>query len=224
MARPQLVLYIDVISPFAYLAFHVVRTSAAFKQCDITYVPVFLGGIMKACGNTPPIQIKNKSDYTGKERMRYAKLFDVPMAEEMPPGFPRNTIQVQRVLSSIAVLYPERLGDTIATLYYLSFAERQEISTPESLRPILSQIFGDKSNDILVKAWATSTEIKNLLAAKTDEALAQGAFGLPWYAATNAEGEKEYFWGFDHIAQVTDHLGLSRPAAGKSAKGWKALL
>lgn len=25
-----------------------------------SYIPVFLGGIMQACGNTPPIKIKSK--------------------------------------------------------------------------------------------------------------------------------------------------------------------
>ncbi len=44
-------------------------------------------------------------------------------------------------------------------------------------------------------------------------------------AATNAAGEKECFWGFDHIAQVTDHLGLKRPVSGSSLEGgWRAML
>ena len=38
--------------------------------------------------------------------------------------------------------------------------------------------------------------------------------------ATNAKGEKEGFWGFDHLGQVCDHLGLERPAS----EGWKSLL
>lgn len=59
MAKPKLILYVDVVSPFAYLAFHVLNTSPVFKGCDVTYVPVFLGGIMKGTGNTPPIQIKS---------------------------------------------------------------------------------------------------------------------------------------------------------------------
>lgn len=30
-----------------------------FAECEISYVPVFLGGIMKACNNTAPINIKS---------------------------------------------------------------------------------------------------------------------------------------------------------------------
>ena len=39
-------------------------------------------------------------------------------------------------------------------------------------------------------------------------------------AATNSKGEKEGFWGFDHIGQMIDHLGLERP----QTDGWKAML
>jgi len=89
---------------------------------------------------------------------------------------------------------------------------------------------------------ATTDETKKLLTAKTDEALADGSFGLPWYAgeseppfclsnflltavATNAKGEKECYWGFDHLAQVASHLGLKRPISGNSReRGWQAML
>lgn len=63
-------------------------------------------------------------------------------------------------------------------------------------------------------------EGKELLTKNTDEAFADGAFGLPWFVATNEKGETETFWGVDHLAQVAGHLGLERPEMG----GWKSLL
>lgn len=63
-------------------------------------------------------------------------------------------------------------------------------------------------------------EGKALLLKNTDEALAEGAFGLPWMVCTNSEGKKEGFWGFDHFGQIVDFLGIDRP----KQKGWKALL
>jgi 2-hydroxychromene-2-carboxylate isomerase len=130
-------------------------------------------------------------------------------------------MKVQRALIAVALLKPEKLTETIATVYHMSFAERQEIHTLDLLGPIFSNIFGEnQAKEILKKA--TSDEAKNSLSTKTDEALADGAFGLPWFVATNAKGEKECYWGFDHIAQVTDYLSLERPRG--DVGGWRALL
>jgi len=63
-------------------------------------------------------------------------------------------------------------------------------------------------------------EGKELLGKNTDLALEDGAFGLPWFVVTNSKGERETFWGVDHLGQVTEHLGLEKPKSG----GWKALL
>ena len=63
-------------------------------------------------------------------------------------------------------------------------------------------------------------EGKELLLKNTNKAFEEGAFGLPWMVATNRKGKQEAFWGVDHLAQVTDHLGLENPKTG----GWRALL
>ena len=53
----------------------------------------------------------------------------------------------------------------------------------------------------------------------------EGAFGLPYYVAVDKAGEKETFWGFDHLGLVVDHLGLEKPAVGsKDEGGWKVLM
>lgn len=53
----------------------------------------------------------------------------------------------------MAILQPERLSDTIAALYHMSFVERQDISTLQSLVPIFGKIFGqDTAKEILTKA------------------------------------------------------------------------
>ena len=43
-------------------------------------------------------------------------------------------------------------------------------------------------------------------------------------AAENIKGEKEHFWGFDHLGQVLQHLGLEKPIVGKEGEKWKAML
>ncbi|KAH7394630.1 hypothetical protein BKA66DRAFT_438439 [Pyrenochaeta sp. MPI-SDFR-AT-0127] len=85
MANPKITLFVDIGSPFCYMAFHLLR------RCDITYTPILLGELLKMCDNKPPLQIKNKSDWLKKEHFRWAKLLHVPISPELPPRFPVNT-------------------------------------------------------------------------------------------------------------------------------------
>jgi hypothetical protein len=61
---------------------------------------------------------------------------------------------------------------------------------------------------------------KKALLENTDKAFAEGAFGLPWMVCTNSKGQKEGFWGVDHLGQVIHFLGLEKP----EGRGWKAVL
>ena len=64
-------------------------------------------------------------------------------------------------------------------------------------------------------------EVRNLLFANTKSSLVDGAFGLPWFVATNSLGQSEGFFGFDHLAQVLDHLGLEVTDTIKNQEhGW----
>ena len=53
-------------------------------------------------------------------------------------------------------------------------------------------------------------EVRALLRQNTEQAVAQGACGLPWFTAYNAQGERDNFWGFDHVGQVVTFLGLGK--------------
>lgn len=68
----------------------------------------------------------------------------------------------------------------------------------------------------------SATTGKKVLLENTERAFADGAFGLPWMFCTNAAGEKEGYWGVDHLGQVAQFLGLDRQKG--QAKGWKAML
>ena len=65
------------------------------------------------------------------------------------------------------------------------------------------------------------TEGKALVLRNMEQAIADGAFGLPWFVCTNKEGEKERFWGVDHLGQLAIFLGLEKP---NQVLGWRAVL
>lgn len=63
-------------------------------------------------------------------------------------------------------------------------------------------------------------EVKKALSKNSEQAMKDGAFGLPWFVAENVNGDRESFWGVDHLGQVVEHLGLDR----KGEQGLRAML
>ncbi|MCJ1255016.1 hypothetical protein MMC24_002832 [Lignoscripta atroalba] len=166
----------------------------------------------------------DKGKWIGEERLRWARRFNVPMDEKMPDGFPVSTLATQRAVAALSLVSPEKVLDTVTALYNTFFVERKPIHTPEGILAVLEKtIGGAEAKAVLEKS--TTEEAKKLLSDNTEQALAEGAFGLPWIVATNAQGKKQGFWGFDHLGQVIDHLEIQHPQGETSReRGWRVML
>ncbi|GAB7358250.1 hypothetical protein MBLNU230_g0401t1 [Neophaeotheca triangularis] len=223
MARPKLTLYLDVISPFAYMAFHITKNSPVFKDCDITYIPIFLGGVMQACGNTPPINIKNKAEYIELQRHRLSTKFRIPIASTSPQPFPQPTLNTQRALCVIQKdLGNDKLIRAFTALYQAFWVEKRKIGEVGVIQAALSGegVLAGEQEVARVIEKISNPETKAQLNANTDTALKDGCFGLPWFVATNSKGETDRFWGVDQLGLVVEALGLDR---GRE-EGLRALL
>lgn len=106
--------------------------------------------------------------------------------------------------------------DALFEALWVNHATMKEAGTVSS---VLEKALGAADAKAAMEG-AASPEAKKKLTDNTEGAFADGAFGLPWFQCTNAKGETEGFWGVDHMAQVTDFLGLQRPKDG----GFQALL
>ncbi|KAG9563263.1 putative 2-hydroxychromene-2-carboxylate isomerase, partial [Aureobasidium melanogenum] len=210
--KPKLTLFVDIVSPFAYMAFYVLQRSQAFKQVEITYIPIFLGGVMKACDNRPPITITNKAAYIESDRKRWSKYVNIPMGKDMPKDFPPMTLHVMRALAVVEQHQPDKLVDSIAALYKGMWVDGKTTHKPEVFEAVLAEVLGNEGAKNVVEQ-STKPEAKAKLQANTDLAFKEGAFGLPWFVATNKEGVTEKYWGFDHLGMVVEHLGLDRSEA-----------
>lgn len=141
------------------------------------------------------------------------------MLDEAPNPFPQPTINAQRALCAVEQLHPEKLPDAFAALYQAFWVEGKTINKPETIVPALASVFGEQEAKKIMEAVG-SPEVKKRLGDNSDVAMGEGAFGLPWFVATNTKGEKDSFWGVDHMGQVVEHLGLER----KDEPGFRALL
>ncbi|KAJ2901257.1 thioredoxin-like protein [Zalerion maritima] len=154
------------------------------------------------------------------------------MKDEQPPDFPPMTLTAMRALSVVAATagndngnhvhaspQQERLASALDALYTAFWVRHVPVHQPNTLASILAEVLGeDEAKSVMEKS---NTEGKALLLQNTDFAFQKGAFGLPWLSCTNSDGEEQGFWGVDHLGQVTQFLGLEKPA---SSKGWKAVL
>ncbi|KAJ5788323.1 hypothetical protein N7457_003313 [Penicillium paradoxum] len=210
MPGPKITFYVDLVSPFSYLGYHILRNSSAFKKCEITYVPIFLGGLMHACGSSPPITIKNKKEYLDMQRVRWAGYFSVPIVKEFPKGFPFSTLPVQRALCAVSQKTPEKLPAVLDALFHAVWVQgNTSVGEPDGFASPLEGVLGKEETQWVLSAMK-QPDIKALLTANTDRSFRSGAFGLPWFECTNSKGETEGFWGVDHLGQVADFLGLDR--------------
>lgn len=142
------------------------------------------------------------------------------MMNDTPKPFPQPTLNTQRALAAIELNHPHsKLSDAFAALYEAFWVEGKTINKPENISPALNKVFSeDETKKIMEQAG--QAEAKKRLSENSDKALGYGAFGLPWFVATNERGEEETFWGVDHMGQVVEHLGLER----KDEPGLRAML
>lgn len=121
-----------------------------------------------------------------------------------------------RAMCAVTIVHQGKLSDCFAAMYKAFWIDRKTISKAEVWTAALAEVLGG-SEAKKVAGMASGAEAKKVLKENSDRAFAEGAFGLPWFMATNAEGVTEGFWGFDHLGQVIDHLGLSRQNEGMRA-------
>ncbi|USW57602.1 Putative DSBA-like thioredoxin domain, HCCA isomerase/glutathione S-transferase kappa [Septoria linicola] len=198
----KLTLYVDVISPFAYMAYWLTRNSPVFTHSNIqiTYIPILLGGVI----------ITNKKDWINLERTRTAKTLRIPIVDTVPQPFPQATTNTQRALCHIYATKSQteliKALDALYTAFWqkgltpindvknIGKALKEGGFSEEEVKEILDGVKGDVA--------------KKVLRENSDAAFDDGCFGLPWFVATNEAGDKQSFWGVDHVGQVLEHLGV----------------
>ncbi|KPI45611.1 uncharacterized protein AB675_655 [Cyphellophora attinorum] len=208
----KITVYLDLVSPFAYIGYHILRHSPAFKDVTITAVPIFLGRLMKSTGNISPIFNKDKYLLT-KDRLRWSRIFSVPMCIPMPTGFPVNLVKPNRALAYIASRHPTHLPTAFEALYHQFWG--LEISNVNIGQPdgeagfltVLREVLPREVYEDVEREWS-GEEAKTLLVQNTERAEREGVFGCPWFDCENEKGEREGFWGVDHMGQVVRFMGL----------------
>ncbi|MGZ5199528.1 MAG: DsbA family protein [Telluria sp.] len=179
--------YFDPISPYVWLsaASAIARIEAAGAQ--VRMEPVLFAAMLNAHGNVGPAEIAAKRAYTFRDVMREAARRGLTF--EGPPGHPFNPLLALRMCTALA---GERERRRFALALFAACWERGEDISDEATLVRLAD-----SCDLDGAALVASTqqpEIKQRLAAATEQAIAAGVFGVPTFRLGD-----ELFWGGDRV-------------------------
>jgi 2-hydroxychromene-2-carboxylate isomerase len=195
-------LYLDFISPYAYLAWTQIHRLAEKNDCSVIPRPILFAALLDANQTKGPAEIPAKRVWVFKDTFRRAAYAGVPFSP--PPAHPFNPLLALRLASVDQTDEARRL--TIDTLYRAVWGGGPGVTDEGTVRGLLESAGLDAEG--MIRA-AKSDEIKGRVRARTEEALARGVFGVPTMVV-----DGELFWGldsFDHLERFLDGRDVLKP-------------
>ncbi|BGP52487.1 hypothetical protein JCM8202_000135 [Rhodotorula sphaerocarpa] len=210
----RVTLYYDVVSPWSFMAYVVLKRYRQLWNLQLDLKPMFLGGVMQASGNKPPITVKNKGLWMNGSDLPLA--FDYMKIDfQFPKEFPVNTIQIMRALRAVQQIAPQKL-EKATDAFFEAFWQGKasglsaaEVAKPAAFPQILKRdgLFSDAEVKQISDAMG-SDQIKNLVKEEAGKlAVEGGSFGFPWIVVKRDDGKERAFWGADRFEMMAYWLG-----------------
>jgi len=183
--------YIDFISPYAYLAFEALpKALADSPSYQVVYKPVLFAALLKHHGQLGPAEIAGKREWTYRQVLWQAKEHGVAL--DMPQAHPFNPLSLLRLsVACSAQAKPNRY--VCETIFRHVWQGGGAADDPVRFQALVQQLQPKRSVD--------SSEVKALLKANTDEAIAKGVFGVPTFLV-----DDKLFWGLDALPMMQQYL------------------
>jgi 2-hydroxychromene-2-carboxylate isomerase len=191
---PHLEYFFDYVSPFAYLADTQLPAILERTGAEVVRRPFFLGGVMQAAKNSPPITVPNKGKYLMADLGRWSSRYGVELNPN--PHFPINTLQVMR--AAVAALDDVHFRDFHRAMFRGVWVEGKNLSDPDVLRAAIDAAGLDGT---AIMSRAKEQDVKDTLRRNSEEAVERGAFGAPTFFIGD-----EMFWGNDRLDFVEQAL------------------
>lgn len=195
----QITFYFDVISPYAYLAFEQLPKALEGLSYSVRYRPVLFAAMLKHHGQLGPAEVAPKRDWTYRQVLWLAHTLDIDMA--MPSAHPFNPLPLLRLAMACSPeAYPGAPSRYVCEAIFRHVWRARGVdklpfdaADPERLAALTEHLAPPRD----VQPGA----VKALLTTSTEEAMAQGVFGVP---AMVVDGL--VFWGLDALPMLRDYL------------------
>lgn len=195
---------LDLAAPNGYLAWYPLKDVVARTGAELVVTPVFLGGMHKMTGNSPPMMrdasVKGKVPYAALEFKRFLDRTGLDRFS-MHPDLPFNSILLQRVL--VAAKDQEEMQALVDVLQPAVWERNINCGDVEVVREVLESGGFDAKR---LLAATQDPEVKARLAENTERAVERGAFGIPTFFV----GEEMWF-GKERLSQLEEYLSGGKP-------------
>lgn len=185
--------YLDFISPYAYLAFEQLPEALKGLSYNVSYRPVLFAGMLKHHGQLGPAEIAPKRDWTYRQVLWLAHNLGIPL--QMPASHPFNPLSLLRLAlacsSQATPGAPNRyVCESIFRHVWRGGAEAAD-----------AQRFQSLAQQLAPPSDMQGAAVKAQLKTNTEEAIAQGVFGVPAFAV-----DDKLFWGLDCLPMLRAYL------------------
>lgn len=193
--------YFDFSSPYGYFAAARIEAVAAEFQREVAWHPILLGAVFKTTGAAPLTMVPLKGEYSWRDFERTARLNGIDY--HRPPVFPIGSQAVARATLWIHVAHGRHRAAAFALAALRAFfVDGIDISDAAQ---VLMLAAAQGIDTVAVEAGMQDADIKLQLRTGTEEAIARGVFGSPFFIV-----DDEPFWGFDRLDQLRYFLQHGR--------------
>ena len=182
--------YLDFISPYAWLAFEKLPEALMGHSYSVSYKPLLFAALLKHHGQLGPAEIPGKREWTYRQVLWLARQNGVDL--QMPAQHPFNPLGLLRLALACSEFgQPNRY--VCDTIFRHVWQGGQDAADAQRLQALTAQLAPKRDpNDAQVKVHLRSN---------TEDALANGVFGVPTF-----EVDGKLFWGFDALPMLKAYL------------------
>jgi len=195
--KSPIAFYFDFSSPYGWLASHGIDGLAAKYGRRVDWRPIMLGAALKVTGVQPNVTTPLKGDYLRHDVARCARLMGLDYRE--PANMPMNALAASRAyywLRQDDGFKAKALARAVWAAYFGQGRDPSEVAVVAEIGASLGI-----DPDALTAA-CQDPAVKEVLRVETDDAVARGVFGSPFFFV-----DGEPFWGHDRVDQLERWMG-----------------
>lgn len=188
--------WFDFSSPYAYFASLRVEEVAARHGRPVLWRPFMLGVAFKHTGMGSLSRTPLRGDYARRDWARLARHEGV--AFRLPPGHPITALPASRAFYWLDETRPALAPAFAKAVFQAYFIENRDLTKAAEVAAIAAGLGLDR---LTVEAAIADPAIKDLFKRRTEEAIARGVFGSPFFLV-----DGEPFWGADRLGMIDEWL------------------